>query len=129
MPTTQELQAITKLRAHATRGDARGVDITYGVTGGAPGEQIDDAELRISGSGAVGARQRSAAAAPQESSDQLAEPELNALLRDLGEGLSELIPSSEARFLPDSGLEIRPGLHCRCPRHVSVLGFLVGRLG
>ena len=102
MPTPQELDAITKLRAHATRGDPRGVDITYRVTGGAPGEQIDDAELRISGSGAVTARQRSADAAVQQSSDQLVEAELSALLRDLGEGLGELIPRSEARFVPDT---------------------------
>ena len=98
MPTPRELQAISDLRAHAIRGDTGGVEIMYRVTGGAPGEQIEDAELRVSASGAVHARQRLVTA----SAHQLAEPELNDLLRDVGEGLGELIPRSEARFVPDS---------------------------
>ena len=102
MPTAQELQAIEALRAHATRGDAQGVEITYRLTGGAPGEHIEDADLRISDSGAVQSRQRSVSSAVQASSGQLAETELKALLHDLGEGLGELIPRSEARFVPDS---------------------------
>jgi hypothetical protein len=102
MPTTQELQAIATLRAHAARGDTQGVEITYRLTGGAPGEQIEDAELRVSGSGAIQARQRSVSSAVQESSGQVTETELKALLHDLGEGLGELIPRSEARFVPDS---------------------------
>lgn len=102
MANTQEEEVIRKLRERATRGELNGVDISYRVTGGAPGEKVFDEELRVSGPGPVHARLRTVAAALQESSEQLAEPELKTLLLQISEGVRELIPRSEARFIPDT---------------------------
>ena len=102
MPNAREDEVIQKLRERATRGDLSGVDVSYRVTGGAPGDGVLDEELRFSGAGTVHARRRTATAAIQESSEQLAEPEMKNLLLEISEGVGALIPRSEARFVPDT---------------------------
>ena len=102
MANTREEEVIRKLRERATGGALSGVDVSYSVTGGAPGEHVFDEELRVSGTGPVHARLRTVGASLQESSEQLAEPELKTLLLEISEGVGELIPRSEARFVPDS---------------------------
>jgi hypothetical protein len=102
MPNTGEDEVIRKLQERVASGELSGIDVSYRLTGGAPGEQLLEEELRVSGRGPVQARLRMAAGAPQESSERLAIPELTILLREIGEGVGELIPRSEARFVPDS---------------------------
>ena len=97
-----EDEVIRKLRERATRGELNGIDVTYRVTGGAPGEQLVDEEIRLSGPGPVRARLRTTAAAMRKSSENLAAPEMRELLLQIGEGAGELIPRSQARFLPNS---------------------------
>jgi hypothetical protein len=45
---------------------------------------------------------RTTSAASQESSENLPAPEMKNLLVEISEGVGELIPQSEARFVPDS---------------------------
>ena len=102
MPNTVADEVIRKLQERVTRGELNGIAVTYRVTGGAPGEQPVDEELRLAGSGPVTARLRTAAAAVRESSENLATREMQELLLQIGEGVGELIPRSQARFVPDS---------------------------
>jgi hypothetical protein len=102
MPNTIEDEVIRKLQERAARGELNGIDVTYRVTGGAPGEQLVDEEIHLSGPGPVTARLRTTAATMRESSENLAAPEMKELLLQIGEGAGELIPRSQARFVPDS---------------------------
>ncbi len=103
MPNTNEDEVILKLRERVTRGELNGIDVTYRVTGGAPGEQLVREEIHLFGPGLVTVRLHTTATAPlQESSENLAAPEMQELLLQIGEGASEMIPQSQARFVPDS---------------------------
>jgi hypothetical protein len=102
MSNTIEDEVIRKLRERAARGELNGIDVTYRVTGGAPGEQPVNEEVHLSGRGPVHARLRAAAAAMQESSVNIAAPEMKDVLLEIGEGAGDMIPQSEARFVPDS---------------------------
>ena len=73
MPNTREEEVIRKLRERATRGELGGVDVSYRVTGGAPGEHEIDEELSLSGQGPVHARLRSAAVASQDATQNHAQ--------------------------------------------------------
>jgi hypothetical protein len=68
MPNAIEDEVIHKLRDRVARGDLNGIDVTYRVTGGAPGEHPVDDEMHLSGPGQVKARKRMAAATPVEAS-------------------------------------------------------------
>ena len=76
MPNTIEDEVIRKLQERATREELNGIEVTYRVTGGAPGEQLVDEELHLSGPGPMTARVRTPAAAMRESSENLAAPEM-----------------------------------------------------
>jgi hypothetical protein len=102
MPNPIEEEVIRKLQQRARRRELNAVDVTYRVTGGAPGEQLVDEELHLSGPNAVTARVRSVGAPMRESSEKLAATEIEELLVQIAEGTDELIPRSQARFLPDS---------------------------
>jgi hypothetical protein len=102
MATATEDEVIRKLQERATRGDLTGIDVTYRVTGGAPAEQVVDEEMQLSGPGLVRARGRTRSDALLESSESLTTPEMTQLLLELGSAASELIPRSEARFIPDT---------------------------
>jgi hypothetical protein len=102
MPNTIEDEVIRKLHERATRGELNDIDVTYRVTGGAPGEQLVDEEVNLTGSGRMTAHLHTAAAGMRESSESLAAPEMKELLLQIGEGAGELIPQSQARFVPDS---------------------------
>ena len=101
MPTASEEDVIRKLQERAARGDVSGVAVTVRVTGGSPAEAIVDEEIAVSGDGLAKARARTAAGT-RESSEALPAADVTALLAALGEAASDLIPRSEARFLPDS---------------------------
>jgi len=102
MPTAAEDEVIRELRERTTRGALDGIDVTYRVTGGAPGEEVVDDEVHVSGSGTVNARARAPAVPLRESSGDIRAPELRELLTQIGDGAGDLIPRSEARFVPDS---------------------------
>lgn len=102
MPNTVADEVIQKLQERVTRGALHGITVTYRVTGGAPGEAPVDEELRLVGSGPMTARLRTATAAVRESSETLATPDMQELLLQIGAGAGELIPRSQARFVPDS---------------------------
>lgn len=102
MPNGREQELIRKLREHATSGELGGVSVTYRVTGGAPGEQLVDEELRVAGAGQARARMDSTGTDRRDSSQLLTPPELQTLLLAVSDGVSDLIPRSEARFIPDS---------------------------
>jgi hypothetical protein len=93
MPNTTEHEVIRKLRERATRGELNGIDVTCRVTGGAPGEQLVDEEVHLSSSGPVKARLGTPAAAMRESSENLAAPEMQALLLQIGEGAGRADPA------------------------------------
>ena len=102
MPNSIEDHVILMLQERATRGELKGIDVTYRVSGGAPGEQLVDEEVHLSGLGPVTAQRRTPVAEMRKSSEKLALPEIKELLLQIGEGAGELIPASQARFIPDS---------------------------
>lgn len=102
MPNREESEIIRTVRERAAAGNLQGVDVIYRVTGGAPGEQIINDELRVAGPGTVHARASAAPAGTQENSAQLAPPEMQALVQVVSDGVGDLIPRSEARFIPDT---------------------------
>lgn len=63
---TIEDEVIRKLRERSARGKLNGIDVTYRVTGGAPGEQLVDEEVHLSGRGPVHARLRAVTGASVE---------------------------------------------------------------
>jgi hypothetical protein len=67
-----------------------------------PVEKEVDYEVRLSGTGRVTARRYSSTAVMQEASEGIPQPDATRLLLELAEVLSEFIPPSQARFIPDS---------------------------
>ena len=102
MPNTTEGEVIRKLRERTARGELTGINVIYRVNGGSPAEQEVDEEIQLSGLGEVKARVRTPAATLRESSETMPIPQLTELLRQISEGAGDLIPRSEARFIPDS---------------------------
>ena len=82
------------LRSQAARDDWEGVSITYRISGGVPAEGLGSATARFSFE--PSAREGSALA------KSLTSAEMRSLVRELEESLGELVPHSEARFVPDS---------------------------
>lgn len=101
MPNSTENQVIRTLKERVSRGELNGIDVTFRVTGGAPGEERVDEEVHLSPS-LVSARIIEGSRVMQESSLTVATPELKNVLLEISEGAGELIPRSEARFIPDS---------------------------
>jgi hypothetical protein len=102
MPNAIEDEVIRELSERVVRGDLNGIDVTYRVTGGAPGEQLVEEEIQLSGAGPVKARARTAAADVMESSDTLPASQITQLLLQISEAAPELTPRSAAHFDPDS---------------------------
>lgn len=101
MAETQENDVIRALRERTARGVLTGIEVSTRISGGAPGEQVVDDELRLSGSGEVRARSR-ATGAMRESATTLAAPLMRDVLSAIAAGADGLIPQSRARFVPDS---------------------------
>jgi hypothetical protein len=96
---------IRRFRERVGRGDLRGLQVTYRVSGGMPAEGRAGQELRVSGEGASTARSLtggSGSRAPQEASTRLRPQEVGPLFAQLAQGLDSLTPRSQARFVPDS---------------------------
>ena len=81
-----------------------GMRVVYRVSGGMPHERLEH-EFALTGAGRSDVRmadELEAAMAPQEASADLDQVEVRELLEQIGVSLDELVPRSEARFLPDS---------------------------
>jgi hypothetical protein len=102
MQNTIEHRVIRMLKERVASGELNGIDVTYRVVGGAPGDQPVNEEFHLSGPGLVHARMMQELQVVQESSLNIAAPELKDVLLEISEGADELIPRSEARFIPDS---------------------------
>jgi hypothetical protein len=97
---TPEGNALEQLRSRLRRGDLGDVTITYRVAGGMPADHRIEEELRVS---AAGARARVAGAAPpEEASGAVDQAEFEAVLQLIERDAGQLIPRSEAMFVPDS---------------------------
>lgn len=81
------------------------VSIVYRVAGGMPHERIEQ-EFRLTGAGETTVKMRDELREmpPQETTDRLDQSETRDLLEQIGVSLDELVPRSEARFLPDSAV-------------------------
>ncbi len=79
------------------------IRIVYRVAGGMPHERIEH-EFTLTGLGKSEVRMGDElrAMAPREASADLDQAEARDLLEQIGVSLDELVPRSEARFLPDS---------------------------
>jgi hypothetical protein len=102
MQNTNEDKVIRMLKERVAGGELNGIDVTYRISGGAPGERLADEEVHLSGPGLVHARVMQESQVKQESSLNIAKPELKDVLLEISEGAGELISRSEARFIPDS---------------------------
>ena len=102
MPNSNEDKVIRMLKELVADGKFDEIDVTYRVTGGSPAEQRVAEEVHLSGPGLVQARGMQDSQVMQESSLNIAVPELRDMLVEISEGVGELIPRSEARFIPDS---------------------------
>jgi len=102
MPNSTEDEVIRKLRERTARGELAGIDVVYHVNGGSPVEQEVDEEIQLSGRGEVRARARTPAATMREASETVPLAQLTEILQQIGESAGDLIPRSEARFIPDS---------------------------
>jgi hypothetical protein len=76
MPNTIEVEVIRKLRERTTHGELNGINVTYRVTGGAPGEHLVDEEIHLTGLGSMTARLRTSAEGTRESSESLTAAEV-----------------------------------------------------
>ena len=103
MPNTVADEVIRKLQERVTRGELNGIAVTYRVTGGAPGEQPVDEELRLAW---LGSSDCAPAHGRGGRAGVIGEPghtgNAGVLLLQIGAGVGELIPRSQARFVPDS---------------------------
>jgi hypothetical protein len=79
------------------------VQVFYRVAGGMPEERIEH-EFELAGDGRARVRMADALRdmPAQETSAELDQDETRKLLEEVGVSLDELVPRSEARFLPDS---------------------------
>lgn len=80
------------------------VTVRYRIQGGAPGERLDEEVVVRANDGAVEVRvSDELGQQPQgEATEQLDDDEVTELLRHVEESLDDLVPRSEAEFLPDS---------------------------
>jgi hypothetical protein len=105
MAERSQSDVIHQFRERVGRGELRGLQVTYRVSGGMPAEGRVGEELRVSGEGTSTARSLTEGAgtrAPREASTRLRPQEVELLFGQLAQGLDSLTPRSQARFVPDS---------------------------
>lgn len=91
---------IDQLRSRLRQGDLADVTVTYRVAGGMPADNRIEEELQVSSAGATA--RTAHAAAPAEASGTVDPAEFTAVLQLIEQDVGQLIPRSEARFIPDS---------------------------
>lgn len=98
-PTEEEV--VREFVERTSRGETDGIEIEHRVAGGMPGEHRVSEEVTVSATGLARARSNDARAS-EASTASLDSAQTRDLFRRLGEGASNLVPRSQARFLPDS---------------------------
>jgi hypothetical protein len=104
MNETSGPEVIRKFHEQLTQGNiGDDVIVLYRVAGGAPEERLEE-EITIAGGGVAGIVELDmmGSGQPKEASTQLDQAETLDLLRQIEAGINDMVPESEARFLPDS---------------------------
>ena len=102
MSNSVESEVIQKFRERLNQENIEGINLTYRISGGMPAEGRIEEEFKISGNNLATVRSVTGTNLPQEASAEFAPAEVQSLLSQIGQGIDSLVPSSEARFLPDS---------------------------
>lgn len=104
MSESIEFEVVEKFRKSLSEEElSEEIRVVYRVAGGMPHERLDH-EFALTGVGKSDVRMGDElrAMAPQEASAELDQIETRDLLEQIGVSLDELVPRSEAQFLPDS---------------------------
>jgi len=104
MSKSIESKVVEKFRKSLSEGElSENIRVVYRVAGGMPHERLEH-EFTLTGIGKSDVRMGDElrAMVPQEASAELDGSETRDLLEQIGVSLDELVPRSEARFLPDS---------------------------
>jgi hypothetical protein len=103
MSEKAESEVVTKFRSAVERGELDDVRVVYRVSGGVPGERIDE-EISLSGadSASLRARDELRPSAAAEVAGRLDAEEARSMYRQTASALEAMVPRSEARFIPDS---------------------------
>ncbi|MFI1700692.1 hypothetical protein ACH419_32655 [Streptomyces bobili] len=98
-PTEEDV--VREFVERTSRGETDGIEIEQRVAGGMPGEYRVSEVVTVSGTGLARARSNDARAS-EESTTSLDGAQTRDLFRKLGEGAGDLVPRSQASFVPDS---------------------------
>jgi hypothetical protein len=103
MSERAESEVVTRFRSAVERGELGELRVVYRVTGGLPGERIDE-EISLSGadSASLRARDELRPSAASEVAERLDAEEARQMYRQTASALEAMVPRSEARFVPDS---------------------------
>lgn len=104
MPEAPELEVVRQFRDRVRRRDLRNVGLTYRVPQEGPGLAHTTRELRVAGNRPVHIEAQRPEGPPEEADATLEPEELQALYDSVVEAADQLIPRSQARFLPDSAV-------------------------
>jgi hypothetical protein len=104
MPEAPELEVVRQFRDRVRRRDLQDIALTYRAPQevGAPAHAVR--ELRVAGDRPVHIAAERAEGPPDEADATLQPEELQALYETVVEAAEQLVPRSEARFLPDSAV-------------------------
>ncbi|MDP8931614.1 MAG: hypothetical protein M3O70_24350 [Actinomycetota bacterium] len=104
MPEAPEIAVVRQFRERVRRGDLGAVALTYREPQEGPGAAHAIRELRVAGTRRVQIADRRPEGPPEEADAALRPEELQALYETVVEAADELVPRSQARFLPDSAV-------------------------
>jgi hypothetical protein len=104
MSERTESELLTRFRRAVERGELDDVRVVYRVSGGEPGERIDE-EIRLSGADSASLRAHDElrpSAAAEVAEERLDAEEARSMYRETASALEAMVPRSQARFIPDS---------------------------
>ncbi len=104
MPETPETEVVRQFRERVRRGDLGGIALTYRLPQEGPAAGHAIRELRVAGTRPVHLAARGPDGPPEEVDAGLQPEELQALYETVVEAADQLVPRSQARFLPDSAV-------------------------